>query len=53
MDHITPVSNPYAHIPLPAGAHHVGEWRLDGGTARSFEGTMRGLEVCVDIEGDQ
>jgi hypothetical protein len=43
----------------PASALLVGEWRLNHGTARGFEGTRRGTAVAcgrdinVDIDGYQ
>lgn len=52
-------TNPHPDVPAPSGAVDVGEWRLNGGKARSFRGTGRiiqtddGPEVLVDIAGDQ
>jgi hypothetical protein len=46
-------------LAAPAGAIEVAEWRLDGGTARTFAGTERltetqfGKDVHVDIIGTQ
>ena len=48
-----------ADFPVPRGASSVAEWRIDGGTARSFRGTERvteteyGEDVRVDIVGTQ
>jgi hypothetical protein len=46
--------------PLPAGAAAIGDWRLDRGQARRFDGTKRatamqadGSRVHVDITGAQ
>jgi hypothetical protein len=46
------------NVPMPAGAIDVGEWDLDGGTARSFTGGTRALQitdavVTLEIGGDQ
>ena len=44
----------------PAGAIHVGPWQLDGGNARTFQGTTRaaatgpdGRPILVQIVGEQ
>jgi hypothetical protein len=46
------------NVPVPAGAIDVGEWDLDGGTARSFTGSTKALRitdvvVTLEISGDQ
>jgi hypothetical protein len=41
--------NPNPNVPWPAGAIEVGDWRLDGGTARCFHGTSR--FVAEDVTG--
>jgi hypothetical protein len=52
-------TNPNLDVRAPAGAVSVGNWRLNGGRARSFRGTGRtiqtgdGPEILVDIAGDQ